>query len=112
MPPSDLGQGVLPRLIAGLVNRRRQVKGLMKDRKATPAQLLQVRFSLALETRRQAWAHHAESSVEYQTTSSQVDSQQYVRLSWFLSIPLLCATSCRVDNAQGARDFDSHEGAR
>lgn len=46
MPPSDLGQGVLPRLIAGLVNRRRQVKGLMKDRKATPAQLLQVRFSL------------------------------------------------------------------
>ncbi|EED77339.1 predicted protein, partial [Postia placenta Mad-698-R] len=41
-PPSPgVGQGVLPRLIATLVNRRRQVKSLMKDRKATQAQLLQ-----------------------------------------------------------------------
>ena len=43
-PPSpDVAQGVLPRLIATLVSRRRQVKSLMKDRKATQAQLLQVR---------------------------------------------------------------------
>lgn len=42
-PSSDVAQGVLPRLIATLVNRRRQVKSLMKDRKATQAQLLQVR---------------------------------------------------------------------
>ncbi|KAK0203170.1 hypothetical protein DFS33DRAFT_1345437 [Desarmillaria ectypa] len=34
-------QGVLPQLIATLVNRRRQVKSLMKDKTATPAQLLQ-----------------------------------------------------------------------
>ncbi|KAI0731115.1 hypothetical protein C8Q76DRAFT_644698 [Earliella scabrosa] len=41
-PPSEgTGQGVLPRLIATLVSRRRQVKSLMKDKKATPAQLLQ-----------------------------------------------------------------------
>ncbi|KAF8813033.1 DNA polymerase alpha catalytic subunit [Phlegmacium glaucopus] len=40
-PPSDVGQGVLPRLIATLVKRRRQVKSLMKDRTATQAQLLQ-----------------------------------------------------------------------
>ncbi|KAG6865128.1 hypothetical protein C0991_004969 [Blastosporella zonata] len=40
-PSSDVPQGVLPRLIATLVNRRRQVKSLMKDKTATPAQLLQ-----------------------------------------------------------------------
>ncbi|TBU30600.1 DNA polymerase alpha catalytic subunit [Dichomitus squalens] len=40
-PNSQVDQGVLPRLIATLVNRRRAVKALMKDKKATPAQLLQ-----------------------------------------------------------------------
>ncbi|KAH9893227.1 hypothetical protein C8Q73DRAFT_836492 [Cubamyces lactineus] len=40
-PSSEVPQGVLPRLIATLVSRRRQVKSLMKDKKATPAQLLQ-----------------------------------------------------------------------
>ncbi|KAJ2926264.1 hypothetical protein H1R20_g10824, partial [Candolleomyces eurysporus] len=41
-PPSpDVAQGVLPRLIATLVNRRRQVKGLMKDKSTTPAKMLQ-----------------------------------------------------------------------
>ncbi|KAJ3546934.1 hypothetical protein NM688_g5461 [Phlebia brevispora] len=40
-PSSEIPQGVLPRLIATLVSRRRQVKSLMKDRRATPAQLLQ-----------------------------------------------------------------------
>ncbi|KAG6887799.1 hypothetical protein C0995_012659 [Termitomyces sp. Mi166 len=40
-PSSDVPQGVLPRLIATLVNRRRQVKSLMKDKTASPAQLLQ-----------------------------------------------------------------------
>ncbi|THV05329.1 DNA polymerase alpha catalytic subunit [Dendrothele bispora CBS 962.96] len=41
-PPSpETPQGVLPRLIATLVQRRRQVKSLMKDPRATPAQLLQ-----------------------------------------------------------------------
>ena len=41
-PSSDVDQGVLPRLIATLVKRRRQVKSLMKDRTVTQAQLLQV----------------------------------------------------------------------
>ncbi|KAF9266691.1 DNA polymerase alpha catalytic subunit [Marasmius fiardii PR-910] len=40
-PGPDVPQGVLPRLIATLVQRRRQVKSLMKDKTATPAQLLQ-----------------------------------------------------------------------
>ncbi|KAG5716236.1 DNA polymerase alpha catalytic subunit [Termitomyces sp. T112] len=40
-PSSDVPHGVLPRLIATLVNRRRQVKSLMKDKTASPAQLLQ-----------------------------------------------------------------------
>jgi DNA polymerase alpha subunit A len=42
-PPPDTPQGVLPRLIATLVNRRRQVKSLMKDKTASQAKLLQVR---------------------------------------------------------------------
>lgn len=37
--PTDQAQGVLPRLIATLVGRRRQVKSLMKDKKATVEQL-------------------------------------------------------------------------
>ncbi|KAI0010276.1 hypothetical protein F4779DRAFT_314524 [Xylariaceae sp. FL0662B] len=37
--PTDQEQGILPRLIATLVSRRRQVKSLMKDRNATPQQL-------------------------------------------------------------------------
>ena len=45
-PASDIPQGVLPRLIATLVNRRRQVKGLMKARDITDAQRMQVWFSL------------------------------------------------------------------
>ncbi|KZP01754.1 DNA polymerase alpha catalytic subunit, partial [Calocera viscosa TUFC12733] len=41
VPASDIAQGVLPRLIATLVNRRRQVKALMKDKSASKAKLLQ-----------------------------------------------------------------------
>ncbi|KAI1816074.1 hypothetical protein GGS20DRAFT_540005 [Poronia punctata] len=37
--PAVQDQGVLPRLIATLVSRRRQVKALMKDKNATPEQL-------------------------------------------------------------------------
>ncbi|PPQ65503.1 hypothetical protein CVT24_010799 [Panaeolus cyanescens] len=41
VPPQEAEQGVLPRLISTFVKRRRQVKSFMKDRSATPAQLLQ-----------------------------------------------------------------------
>lgn len=41
IPSSDVDQGVLPRIIAQLVARRRQVKSLMKDKSATPSQLMQ-----------------------------------------------------------------------
>ncbi|RBR01602.1 hypothetical protein VDGD_06652 [Verticillium dahliae] len=37
--PVDQEQGILPKLIATLVSRRRQVKSLMKDKTATPEQL-------------------------------------------------------------------------
>ncbi|KAI5868156.1 hypothetical protein GGS23DRAFT_544302 [Durotheca rogersii] len=37
--PTGQEQGILPRLIATLVGRRRQVKSLMKDKNATPEQL-------------------------------------------------------------------------
>lgn len=40
-PPSGSAKGVLPRLIATLVERRRQVKSLMKDKTASQAKLLQ-----------------------------------------------------------------------
>ena len=37
--PVDQAQGILPKLIANLVVRRREVKKLMKDKRATPEQL-------------------------------------------------------------------------
>ncbi|KAI8628666.1 hypothetical protein F5Y19DRAFT_109467 [Xylariaceae sp. FL1651] len=37
--PTEQDQGILPKLIATLVSRRRQVKSLMKDKNATPEQL-------------------------------------------------------------------------
>src|SRR5438046_537260 len=39
--PADQQLGILPRLIATLVSRRRQVKSLMKDKRATAEQLAQ-----------------------------------------------------------------------
>ena len=40
-------QGILPQLIASLVARRRTVKGLMKDKSASVAKLMQVRRKLS-----------------------------------------------------------------
>ena len=42
VPASDVAQGVLPRIIATLVGRRKQVKALMKDKSASTAKLQQV----------------------------------------------------------------------
>lgn len=39
VPDKNIGPGILPELIAGLVNRRRAVKKLMKDKNATPEEL-------------------------------------------------------------------------
>lgn len=39
MPPADQDKGILPRLIATLVSRRREVKKLMKDKRATPEEI-------------------------------------------------------------------------
>lgn len=42
VPESGIPQGVLPRIIATLVSRRKQVKALMKDKSASAAKLKQV----------------------------------------------------------------------
>ncbi|KAK5939515.1 DNA-directed DNA polymerase alpha catalytic subunit pol1 [Knufia obscura] len=39
LPPTESELGILPKLISTLVKRRREVKKLMKDKKATPEQL-------------------------------------------------------------------------
>ena len=41
LPAEDLPQGVLPKVIASLVERRKQVKGLMKSKTVTPLELIQ-----------------------------------------------------------------------
>jgi DNA polymerase alpha subunit A len=47
VPGGEANQGVLPRIIATLVGRRKQVKALMKDKSASAAKLQQVRLLLA-----------------------------------------------------------------
>lgn len=42
VPDKAVSPGILPRLIAHLVDRRREVKKLMKDKKATEVQKAQV----------------------------------------------------------------------
>lgn len=41
VPSSDVDKGVLPTLIAKLVEKRKEVKGLMKDKRASPSSLAQ-----------------------------------------------------------------------
>ena len=48
---------MLPRLIATLVSRRRQVKSLMKDKTATQQKLLQVSFVLTVPSFPEASSH-------------------------------------------------------
>ena len=43
MPPDDLETGVLPMEIKKLVDRRREVKKLMKNSNNTPEEMMQVR---------------------------------------------------------------------
>jgi DNA polymerase alpha subunit A len=54
VPSSDIKQGILPRLIATLVNRRKQVKSLMKDKSAPAGKQLQVR-EIPVKAGEDAW---------------------------------------------------------
>lgn len=63
VPSSDVPQGVLPRIIAQLVNRRREVKNLMKNKNSSPIQQNQVRplrafsFCLSLDVEQRFSCH-------------------------------------------------------
>ena len=47
VPDPDSERGILPRLLGTLVDRRRVVKSLMKDPKATSSELAQVNLICA-----------------------------------------------------------------
>ena len=80
-PESGVPQGVLPRLIATLVSRRRQVKSLMKDRSLPHAKWLQV--CLLAVFRSQCHVTNCRRRlVRYQTASFETHGKLYVRLSW------------------------------
>jgi len=61
-------QGVLPQLIASLVARRKIVKGLMKDKKATVAKLMQVRSDSLIIRTFFMIADHFPSLLQYDIT--------------------------------------------
>jgi hypothetical protein len=79
-PAGDVEPGVLPRLIATLVNRRRQVKSLMKDKTASKQKLLQVRFYELLRFPRGLTPIFGRV-VGHQANGAQTHRQQYV---WML----------------------------
>jgi len=54
VPSPDLEPGVLPRLIAELVNRRKRVKAMLKDKSAPPAKRMQVNDTTRRDSRGQA----------------------------------------------------------
>ena len=80
-PGAGVSQGVLPRLIATLVQRRRQVKSLMKDRTITHAKCLQVCDTCILL--QGVDVDFCCITVRYQTAGLEADSEWYVRVSWF-----------------------------
>jgi DNA polymerase elongation subunit (family B) len=79
-PPSEVPQGVLRRLIATLVNHRRLVKSLMKNKTASHTKLLQVQSTLHYHV----LSDDPAFAVRHQATSSEAYGQQYV---W---VPLGC----------------------
>lgn len=110
VPGSDVPQGVLPRLIATLVNRRKQVKSLMKDKSAGQAKMLQVsRLQIAY------WTHSLTSDsnkVGYQAKGAQADRQLHVRLFGFCRLSVLRQTVGCIDHFQRSRDSDANKRAR
>jgi DNA polymerase alpha subunit A len=84
-PELNLPKGILPKLLGTLVDRRRIVKGLLKDPKITPAEYAQVTFFNLVR--------HSPESIE-------VNGKQYVRLSRVLALSILRQANCHVDYSQ------------
>jgi hypothetical protein len=78
-------QGVLPRLIATLVNRRREVKKLMKAPDTPPSKIAQVHmaFAVLLFGSTNVLTLNTFTIVRYQTNGSEVDCKLDVWMSWF-----------------------------
>ena len=93
-------QGVLPRLIATLVSRRRQVKSLMKDKTATQQKLLQVRVVLVVSSLPCNLMPFPERVVGYQTNGAQAYREQYVWVPRFRVLEVLRAASGCPHDAQ------------
>ena len=93
---------MLPRLIATLVSRRRQVKSLMKDKTATQQKLLQVGLALMVPSLVCNLMPIPERVVGHQADGTQAHREQYVWVPRFRVLEVLrAAPGCPYD-AQGS----------
>lgn len=106
LPEGGSAQGVLPRIIATLVGRRRQTKALMKDKTATPAKLMQVNLDCFRVREAQT-----DATVRHQAAGAQAYCQFNVRVSGLCRKSIFVSAPCGSDDVQGARDLDADEGA-
>ena len=98
-PSTDTAQGVLPWLIATLVNRCWQVKALMKDKSAPPKRIIQVQMSF-LTSPSAFWCLFLASS----TILNRWHCQQHVRMSWLWVLQVLCTNiGCSHDLQTSAK---------
>ena len=113
VPSSDVPQGVLPRIIAQLVNRRREVKSLMKGKGSSPMQMMQVSPPAVQSPPRLAQTDIPPLvAVGHPPTGAQADCQLDVRLSRSRVRPVLRPTARRAHHVQGTGDPHQHKGAR
>jgi hypothetical protein len=99
-PATDVPQGVLPRLISTLVQRRRQVKTLMKDRSNSQAKLAQVSSASIVQS-----ALVISCTVRGKATSAEIDGEFDVRLLGLSQLPILCEAPCSPHHFERPRDI-------
>lgn len=90
-------QGVLPRLIATLVSRRRQVKNLMKDKDVTHAKLLQVRFRCSSQSGylTNCWTQYDIKQLALKLTANSMYGCLGFEYSRFFARPLAALTTSK-----------------